>query len=78
MAGAGAMSVLKPEDIKSRTWKKLKVQLTEDLEELRNSLESEQIAERTAMLRGQIKQIRYVLSLGDIQATANEADDETD
>jgi hypothetical protein len=60
----------------SPLWRKLRKQFEADLEELRISLESDHPMERTARLRGEIKRIRYVLSLDTSPATTHEADDE--
>lgn len=60
----------------SPLWRKLRKQFEADLEELRISLESDHPIERTAWLRGEIKRIRYVLSLDTSPATTLEADDE--
>lgn len=68
--------ILRPEDMKTPTWKRLKKQLAEDMEGLRITLESPLSEERTASTRGEIKRIRYLLALDEALAPASEADED--
>lgn len=66
---------LTPEEKRSPLWRKLKMRMEMDVAELQLTLESTEITKKRAnVLRGEIRRIRFLLSLGDTQATASEAD----
>lgn len=55
--------VLTPQDRDSATWQRLAAHFNERIQTLHNKLELNQTPEETAMLRGEIKAYRNLLSL---------------
>lgn len=56
-------TLLKPSDLRSETWTRLRVILLERIEQHRTELEAESPDERTATLRGRLRALRDLLAL---------------
>ena len=56
--------ILTPTDLQSATWKKIREQIEDDIENLRDKLESPLLStDDTNLLRGEIKRLRAILSV---------------
>lgn len=62
-------------DMETVTWRKVATYLNARLQELRSNLEADRDEVATAKLRGQIREIKNTLALGEIQAPAIEAEE---
>lgn len=70
------MNILTAEDKRSPAWLKVAKYCDEQLLSLRAELEGDATPDRTATLRGRIKSLKSILSLGEVRATKEESEDE--
>ncbi len=68
--------ILRREDFRSESWKRLTKHLQERLQQLRESNDAPSFdAEKTALIRGQIKMVKEILDL-QAQASSSSPDDD--
>lgn len=66
---------LRAEDFRTETWKRLTKHLQERLQDLRESNDAPSFdAERTALIRGQIKAVKEILDLANLASSSPDGD----
>lgn len=66
---------LRPEDFRTESWKRLTKHLQERLQELRESNDMPSLdAEKTALIRGQIKAVKEILDLANLVSSSPDGD----